>query len=143
MTFERPESPGDVGLTSRLQRAAGAQFALYQPDEPAAGSFRATQIRAVLRLTPLTMNANVLNALLIADSFWSTAPRAFVVMWLALVMFATTLGGRSWFAMHARGKRQTASLRATRRAMIHAPFLPRSGRWHLWSCFRSRIRSSN
>ena len=101
----------------------GSFFALYPADEPSAGAFRAKQIRAVLQLTPLTMLANILNALLIGDSFWSVAPREFLVLWIASVVVAATLGGRSWFAMRKRGTRHTASLRAMRRATIHASIL--------------------
>lgn len=123
MTPEEPRSPGKTSLISRLRGAAGGLFTLYPPEEPSAGTFRAKQIRAVLQLTPLTMLANVLNALLIADSFWSVAPRGFLLTWIASVMVAATFGARSWFAMRSTSKRQTASLRAMRRATIHASIL--------------------
>ena len=123
MTPEEPHSSGRAGPISRLQRAVGRLFTLYPPDEPSAGTFRAKQIRAVLQLTPLTMLANVLNALLIADSFWSIAPRGFLPLWIASVILAAAFGARSWFAMRSTSKRQTASMRAMRRATIHASIL--------------------
>lgn len=108
---------------SRLSRAVRSLYVLYPPDEPLAGCFRGKQIQAVLQLTPLTMLANILNALLVVESFWQVAPRAFLVLWGTSVAVVAAIGGRSWFAMRVRGKRAHASLRAMRRATIHAAIL--------------------
>jgi len=123
MTPEKSRSLANAGLISRMQAAVGNLFTLYPPSEPNTGTFRAKQIRAVLQLTPLTMLANVLNALLIADSFWSVAPSGFLLPWIGSVMLAAALGARSWFAMRSTSKPHTASLRAMRRATIHASIL--------------------
>lgn len=112
-----------AALISRLAHIARTLYQLYPPDEPLSGTFRAKQIRAVLQLTPLTMLANALNALLVVDAFWSIAPRGFLVPWTASVIIAAIIGGRSWLAMRARVGRPTASLRALRRATIHAALL--------------------
>lgn len=123
MTKAQSKSYSTAVSLSWIRQAARALFVLYPPDEPRAGAFRAKQIRAVLQLTPLTMLANVLNAALIADSFWAIASHQLLILWVALVLFAVTLGGRSWFAMRGVRPRQTASARAMRRATIHASLL--------------------
>lgn len=103
-----------------VRQAMQRLFTIYPDDEPQAPAFRAKQIQAVLRLTPLTMLANVVNALLVAKAFWPVASHAFLIFWVSAVFIAALAGGRSWFAMRRGALRQTASPRALRRAAIHA-----------------------
>lgn len=123
MTPPQARPAGRTTLPLRLGHAIGELFSLYPPDEPSAGAFRAKQIQAVLQLTPLTMLANILNALLVADSFWNAGLRGFLVPWTACVMVVALFGARVWFVMRTRRRRHTASLRALRRAAIHASIL--------------------
>jgi len=106
-----------------VRQAMRRLFTIYPEDEPQAPAFRAKQIQAVLRLTPLTMLANVVNALLVAKAFWPVASHAFLIFWVSAVFFAALTGGRSWFAMRRGELRQTASPRALRRAAVHASAL--------------------
>ncbi|HMV52242.1 MAG TPA: EAL domain-containing protein [Rhodocyclaceae bacterium] len=106
-----------------VRQAMQRLFTIYPDDEPQAPAFRAKQIQAVLRLTPLTMLANVVNALLVAKAFWPVASHAFLIFWVSAVFIAALAGGRSWFAMRRGALRQTASPRALRRAAIHASAL--------------------
>lgn len=123
MTPPQGRPPGRTTQPLRLGHAIGELFSLYPPDEPSAGAFRAKQIQAVLQLTPLTMLANILNALLVADSFWNAGLRAFLVPWAACVMVVALFGGRVWIVTRTGRRRHTASLRALRRAAIHASIL--------------------
>jgi diguanylate cyclase (GGDEF)-like protein len=92
----------------------------YAPDHPLAGAFRAKQLQAVLRLTPLTMLANLVNAGLICYAFWSGPHRALLLAWASLVGVVVYQGWRAWL----RGlQRQTVSPRAMTRAQIHASLL--------------------
>jgi diguanylate cyclase (GGDEF)-like protein/PAS domain S-box-containing protein len=106
----------------RLSAQITPWFQAYRADEPVAGAFRARQLQAVLRLTPLTLAANLLNVLLVAVAFWPLPQRTFVVVW------GLTVGALVGHAMGAwlrsrRTLRQTASLRALRRATLHATLL--------------------
>lgn len=95
-------------------------FALYPDDESAAPAFRAKQLQVVLRMTPLTMLANLLNALLIGATFWDHASHWLLSGWVLLVIFASVQGMR---ALWRQPIRPTASRRALRRTMMHASVL--------------------
>jgi hypothetical protein len=79
----RNTEPGAQGrlraiLAGRL-RATRLALESFPADHPLAGNFRAEQLRAVLRLTPLTMLANLVNASLVCAAFWNSVNRrAFV-----------------------------------------------------------------
>ncbi len=128
----------------------GVRLALqpFPNDHPLAGQFRAQQLQAVLRLTPLTMLANLVNAGLVGATFWNGANRWMLAGWLALVLLVVTQGVRAWRNGKKPGKktgqrtgqrtgqktgqqsgagngtgRRSASPRAIRRAALHASVL--------------------
>jgi diguanylate cyclase (GGDEF)-like protein/PAS domain S-box-containing protein len=99
-------------------------FCAYRAGEPVAGTFRARQLQAVLRLTPLTMLANAVNAGLILAVCWSGSHRVFLLAWTAGVAALVVQGMRVW----QRWRRSTAtwisaSPLAMRRATVHAALL--------------------
>ena len=66
-----------MGRSSHLLRQDLRQRLLawartYRADEPVAGTFRARQLQAVLRLTPQMMTGNFLSAALLLAAFWPT-----------------------------------------------------------------------
>ena len=92
----------------------------FPADHPLAGSFRSEQLQAVLRLTPLTMLANGVNAALICITFWHSTNVWMLTSWLAVVVLALMQGVRA----RLKGKsRPTASARAISRATLHASAL--------------------
>ncbi len=102
----------------------------YDADEPVAGTFRARQLQAVLRLTPLTMLANALNVVLVLATFWDlTAYRAFLLVWAGCIVLLVGRGLRVWLRARHRPPRPSASAQAMRRATVHAAAL--GGLWAL------------
>jgi predicted signal transduction protein with EAL and GGDEF domain len=113
--------PGRLGAIALARwRALGLEWQGFPAEHALAGSFRAEQLQAVLRLTPLTMLANLVNASLICITFWHSTHLWMLAGWMALVLLAVAQGVRAW----KRGKsRPTASTRALRRATLHAGVL--------------------
>ena len=65
-------------------------------DAQTPGSFRARQLQAVLRLTPLAMLANLMNAALICYVFQASVPPVALAVWAALVVTVSSYGMRAW-----------------------------------------------
>jgi diguanylate cyclase (GGDEF)-like protein/PAS domain S-box-containing protein len=115
---------------SRIGQRMAPWFEAYRADEPVAGTFRARQLHAVLRLTPLTMGANALNVLLIVSAFWPQAQhRSFLVLWGLAVGAVLLRGLRLWWRLRHSAPRPSASLRSLHRATLHAAVL--AGLWAL------------
>ena len=117
----RNTEPGAQGrlraiLAGQL-RATRLALESFPADHPLAGSFRAEQLRAVLRLTPLTMLANLVNASLVCAAFWNSVNPWLLAGWLAAVGLVVAQGVRAW---NTGKSRTTASARAIRRATLHA-----------------------
>ncbi len=106
-----------------LRRRVEPWFQAYRAEEPVAAMFRARQLHAVLRLTPLTMGANVLNAVLVASAFWATASQPFLVAWTLAVALLAAIGLRAWWRTHRRGPWQKASAHAMQRVTRNATLL--------------------
>jgi diguanylate cyclase (GGDEF)-like protein/PAS domain S-box-containing protein len=115
---------------SRFGQWFAPWFESYRADEPVAGVFRARQLHAVLRLTPLTMGANALNVLLIVGAFWPQAQhRSFLVLWSLAVGAVLLRGLRLWWVLRHTAPRPSASMRSLHRATFHASVL--AGLWAL------------
>jgi diguanylate cyclase (GGDEF)-like protein/PAS domain S-box-containing protein len=115
---------------SRVAQRMAPLFQTYLADEPVAGVFRARQLHAVLRLTPLTMAANALNVLLIASAFWSQPQQqTFLLLWSAAIGVVLLRGLRLWWTLRHTPPRPSASPRALHRATLHASVL--AGLWAL------------
>ncbi len=99
----------------------------YSADEPVAGTFRARQLQAVLRLAPLTLLANALTVFLIVLVFWNASTRLFLVPWALLISLCVALGIRDHWRTRRRPPKRTAAVRAMSKATVHAALL--SGLW--------------
>jgi len=108
---------------SRLARLADATFRAYDAEEPVAATFRARQIQAVIRLTPLMMAANLLNVAVVVAMFWPTGPSWYLACWALAIAAVVTSTMHAWWLLRRRGPRRTASPRAMRRAVLHAATL--------------------
>ncbi len=95
----------------------------YQTEESAARRFRARQIQAVLRLTPLAMLANLLNVALVVYGTWEGGPHIFLCLWAMAVIGVALRGTSAWAAQRHVQARETASARAVRRATLQAAVL--------------------
>lgn len=95
----------------------------YRADEALARRFRARQLQAVLRLTPLAMLANLLNASLVTLAFWPGDAQRFLLLWDACVLLFVLNGLRAWWRQRRGPPRHTASPRAIRQATLHAALL--------------------
>jgi diguanylate cyclase (GGDEF)-like protein/PAS domain S-box-containing protein len=111
-----------LGARPLGQWAAG-YFVAYRASEAVAGTFRARQVQAVLRLAPLTMLANALNAALIVATFWNVASRVFLVAWAAILAVVVVRSLRVWWQTRGTRPRNSVSLRTLRRATWHASAL--------------------
>jgi len=106
-----------------LAKWAEGYFVAYRAGEPVAGTFRARQVQAVLRLAPLTMLANLLNAALIVATFWNVASRVFLVFWACGVALVVVRSLRVWWQTRGGKPRESVSMRTLRRATRHASAL--------------------
>jgi diguanylate cyclase (GGDEF)-like protein len=111
-----PRTPSLL-LPARLQQ----WLAPYEADEPLAASFRAQQLQAMLRLTPLAMGVNVFNGCFIAWRLADGAP--WLWAWMLVLLFVAVQGLRAWQRARSRPPRLLASRKAIRRAAQHASVL--------------------
>ena len=107
----------------QLCKPIKAAMAPYHAAAPLAAQFRARQIQAVLRLTPLTMLANALNASIVGWAFREQLNPLLLVAWALFVLYSAGAGIDAW----RRGRRgrtpTTASPRALAQATKHAALL--------------------
>ncbi|RYY02657.1 MAG: EAL domain-containing protein [Gammaproteobacteria bacterium] len=101
-------------------RRLKAQFRIYEADAGVAAGFRAQQIKAILRLTPLTMLANSFNTILLLFMYWNTRYFHFILGWSTLLCVAIFFGTRAWLKQHRRPPPTQVSERAIKRATLHA-----------------------
>jgi diguanylate cyclase (GGDEF)-like protein len=101
-------------------RALRQELQGFPADHALAGHFRAEQLQAVLRLTPLTMLANIVNASLLCTTFRHAVSPWLLAAWSTLLALTVVQGVRAW--RHGP-RRATASPRAIRRATLHASLL--------------------
>ncbi|MBL8331757.1 MAG: GGDEF domain-containing protein [Rubrivivax sp.] len=107
----------------RLTTLIGGWLQPPVPDEALARRFRARQLQAVLRLSPMVMLANLLNVGLVAWGTWGSAPRAFLAFWALAIVALVARGLSSWWRSQRVEPRSGASPRALRRATWSAAAL--------------------
>jgi diguanylate cyclase (GGDEF)-like protein len=104
--------------------AARRWFRVFEDSPEADGpTFRARQLQAVLKVTPLAMAANVVNALVLCIVLWAEASHGFLVAWTAAVTGMSAAGFSGWIRARRRQARPGASVRALRRAALQAALL--------------------
>ncbi|CAN5561393.1 EAL domain-containing protein [soil metagenome] len=116
MTTLKSMVPG--GLSTLLSR-------LIPPvPEAIAGRVRREQLQSILRLTPVMMSANLVNALLVCLAGLRGHHRNALVVWTALVVGYALLGLRGWvLARRRKGGKNTVSARGARRVALQAGLL--------------------
>lgn len=100
-----------------------AHFDIYTADPVVAAGFRAQQINAVLRLTPLTMLTNAFNVFLLLLMFFNTPLFNYVLVWAIALSYFIYKGTRAWVVQHNKPPLERASIRALNRAATHAAML--------------------
>lgn len=106
-----------------LSRQLDKLLQIYTADDHISSRFRAEQIGAVIRLTPLSVFANLLNATLILITFWNTPQGPALLIWACLLTFLILYGAKPWLALKRGQWREHASRRALRHANRHAAVL--------------------
>lgn len=121
-TVDRDSNASPVPTWARRIAAWLDQWRPYAIDDPKAAYFRARQLQALLRLTPLAMVVNVANACVICVMTWTQVSHTFLLCWTMAITGLTALGWRGWLRGRAR-TRTSASLRAMRHAVVQASVL--------------------
>ena len=96
---------------------------IYTLDETVGGRFRSEQISAIIRLTPLTVIANLINVSMIVYSYRDSAIHPLLVVWGCLLLGLIFLGTRPWLILIRGHWRNQVSERSLRRAVTHAGLL--------------------
>ena len=92
--------------------------------EPMAGRVRWEQVASTLRLTPVMMTANIINALLVCAAGLGGPHRAVLIPWTALIVCYALLGLRGWVAARRKKSgKNTVSARGVRRLALQAGLL--------------------
>ncbi len=117
-----PVPPAYRRLLGRLNAPmVGDEFEVFVALDTESAEIRAAHLNAVLRMTPHTMAANVINGLLLVWLFQPSPPAGYSV-WMTVLVGVAALALRSWW--RARHKeRLSASPRAVRHATVHAMLL--------------------
>lgn len=106
-----------------LIRAIALKFRIYDAAPTAAATYRAQQISAILRLTPFTMIANLLNAVVLLTTYWDTDQVNTLMGWTCGLLLMVIVGTRSWLIKRHKPPPAQASKRALKRATLHATAL--------------------
>lgn len=104
-------------------RTFAAQFRIYDVDSVIAAGFRAQQIKAILRLTPLTMMANAFNASVLLVIYRHTEYFHAVLLWASALAIIIFLGSSAWLKQRRKPPPSQVSKRALKRATLHALLL--------------------
>jgi diguanylate cyclase (GGDEF)-like protein len=113
-------------LVSGARAIAAARRFFRVFDDPAdadAPTFRARQLQAVLKVTPLAMAANVVNGLVLCIVLWDEASHGFLVAWTLGIVGMSAAGFSGWLRSRRGPLRRGASPRALRRATLQAALL--------------------
>ncbi len=106
-------------LADRVRYALCLTFS----DEALGGQIRAEQIRAVLRLTPLAVLANLFNVAIVVYAFTGLVSGYALTIWAIPVVVVIIIPVRGWLLLSKRTGTQSASPRAIRRMSRNAAIL--------------------
>jgi diguanylate cyclase (GGDEF)-like protein/PAS domain S-box-containing protein len=112
----------DRSLSSRLRLLWEQERWLYASPEPAAAEVRARHVEAVLRLTPLVLLANLINASLVILALRGSAPAHELAIWAGLLGVACLYSLHSWGRARGRVLHQV-SPRAVLRATLQSTLM--------------------
>ena len=108
-----------IGFMNWVRRRAS----LYDVDEEQAGTFRAQQMQAVLRLTPLAMSIQLMCALVVPMTLWQQVSHEALLVWALAITALAAMSFRAWGHSRTAPPRLTASRRSVRRVVLHALLL--------------------
>ena len=118
-TAERTLSLGLTFLLSHVRSRVSPPI----PDSMA-GRVRWEQVASILRLTPVMMTANIINALLVCAAGMAGPHKAVLIPWTAIIICYALLGLRGWVASRRKKDgRNTVSARGVRRVALQAGLL--------------------
>jgi len=125
-----PRGVADDGRLAALHRRVRA-FWLGSRDLPPelAAEIRLRQIGTLVSQTPAMSGTNVINAALTALIFWDTAPRLFLVAWVAVLWYFALARLGNWMRHRHRPTPASVSPRTVRNATLFA--LVTGGLWGL------------
>ena len=115
--------PRATGWLARLWQCT----VLFDADEAQAAAFRAQQMQAVLRITPLAMSIQLVCALTVPLTLWPLTSHATLLLWSAAITALAMLSLRAWWRYRRGPTRLTASPRGLRRVLLHSLVL--GGLW--------------
>ncbi|MBN9426719.1 MAG: EAL domain-containing protein [Burkholderiales bacterium] len=98
-------------------------LSIYRVDESIAAEFRVQQIRAIQRLTPLTIFANLFNASIVCVAFRDSLRWPALALWAVFIVTLMAFTGRAWQRTQRGRAPRRASRRVLRRATVHASVL--------------------
>lgn len=106
-----------------LARKISHQFRIYEAEPAVAAGFRAKQIQSILRLTPLTMLANTVNAAALLVIFHDSPLFKYLSIWVVVLGYSIYRGTHAWMMQRKRPAPERVSERAIARATKHAAIL--------------------
>ncbi len=98
-------------------------FQIYDAEPAVAAHFRAQQLQAIIKLTPLTMLSNTVNATVILFAFFNTPHFPSLVIWAIFLSYCIYSGTRAWLSQRNKPPLMHVSERALTRATRHAIIL--------------------
>ncbi len=107
-------------IFGRISQKIQALVRIYEADGELAAAFRLQQIHSVLRFAPLTLLTGLFNASLIVWMFGDRIDSRVLMTWLAGVLITMWGTAKAWQRYRQGPERRWASVRALRRATIHA-----------------------
>ncbi|CAN5356833.1 hypothetical protein BH10PSE3_BH10PSE3_15880 [soil metagenome] len=113
-------------IKSLLPEGLTALWSRLSPPVPEAiaGRVRWEQLSSILRLTPVMMTINIVNALLVCLAGFNSHRRNVLIVWTAAVACYGLLGLRGWVASRRRKSgKNTVSARGARRIALQAGVL--------------------
>lgn len=93
-------------------------IAPFFADLPITAQVTASYIREFAQLTPLNSGITVSTSLILAAALWPTAPKLWLVSWLAVHFYISTLLFVRWWKRRNRPARDRVSVRGLRKAKI-------------------------
>src|SRR6185437_3174164 len=104
----------------KISRALSLAIDVLPADPETAGSIRAAQISAIVRLTPVAIGASCLNALVLLATFWAVGELRWQYwIWVGLIFALAAYYLHNWNESRRFDPSRTASRRAIRRTVLN------------------------
>src|SRR5262245_20388718 len=123
------EGPQGAGINqSMMGRLHAALRALRQGlnpavDEAQAGRLRAARLAAIVRLTPISVLANIIDGGIVVGVFWKDGTRLFLTGWALAILVIGWANMRAWLRSRTQPMPRRTSERAVHRATVNAVIL--------------------